>query len=179
VTLQTVDEAELRALIEAFAPHLACWETGLYYGSTVYFQLGDKVEIPVRGESKLVGSANVTLSGYDWWIYAGVAEMANSRAVTPEQAEGGLSRIFVGQRLVDVRVSDQDLKLLIKFSGDLQITLRPSQDPEFVDDELAAIRLPNGYIVTCNVDLAAKQGFVFRTSPYDRFAQRWRKDHLS
>jgi hypothetical protein len=179
VTLpQTLEEAELRTLIEALAPHLVCWKTGLYYGSMVYFQLGDKVEVEVRGEPKLVGSANVSLDCDDWKIRARGTEIASSPTITRERAEEDLSRHFVGQRLVDVRASDRDLELLIAFTGDLEIILRPSQDPEAGDNELAAIRLSNGYIVACNLDRGDKR-LVFRTERYDRFAQQWRKDHLS
>lgn len=175
---ETIREAELRALIEAFAPHLVCWKTGLYYGSMVYFELGDKVEVAVRGESKLIGSANVSLDCDDWRIRASGKEIANSLTITRERAEGELFSHFVDQRLVDVRTSEKALELLIAFTGDLEITLRANRDPEAGDDELAALRLPNGYVVSCNVDRGAKR-LVFRSSRYDRFAEHWRKDHLS
>lgn len=164
---------ELNKWLAELAPHLTCWKLGLYYGSVVYMEMGDKVPtLTYRGEPDVKGAANLALLADYWVIRHHEQKLAQADTITREYAETFLAPKFIGQRPRYVEVADQALLASIHFTGDLAIDLWLSrQDPLQEDDELFNLFLPDGRIVIYDVD----HKLHLSEEISERTAAHWRK----
>jgi hypothetical protein len=153
-----IEPADFARLLSAFGPHLVCWEVGLYYGSMVYFEMGGRRKERLRpGDEIEKGDASLVLDGYNWAIRDGAQTLATSPTVTREFAETVLAERFIGQRLVEVKLSSffraANRCVLPSFLRMRpQSRSGPSREKEYVDDELFSLRLPNGQWVVGGAD---------------------------
>ena len=160
-----------------FALQLTCWKLGLYYGSAVYLEMGDKVPtVTHRGEPETKGAANLVLLSDHWIIRQGERRLAQADTITREYAEMALAPIFIGHRPRQIEIADQALLASIHFTNDVAIDLWLSrQDPLREDDELFNLFLPDGRIVIFDVE--HKLHLVLETSK--QRLEHWRKKTLN
>lgn len=147
---RSIDEKVLSDLLRQFSP-LLCWKVGLFYGSMVYFEMGDKLEERRLGGSiDIVGSATLTLLGDNWWIHDHGKEIARSIDISRDVVESDLADKFIGKTLSEIRLDEIEKVVFISFSQDMDIRVDPSDTPlSKMDDrdDSMTLDLPNGEIV--------------------------------
>lgn len=136
-----ITEKELREILARYSSDLKCWKVGLYYGSTIYFEMG-KEDLKKVGRSglKQVGSVTLDLDGYRWTISQDGTDITDNNLITRELAETVLTEKFSGQTLDSVEIT-QNLNLIqFHFSNDLKIKIQENIDSDYIDEELFTLK---------------------------------------
>jgi len=166
-----VTEEEIRRNLQRFAD-LSCWKVGLAYGSTLYFELGAKLQERGAGPEDAIGSLSLWLYADDWRIEQAGVLVSDSESVDRQQAEGDIAARFAGARLQAVSACGNSVEIL--FSGGLRITLwRPEDSDLDPADDLVHCFFPDGQILCFNT----KNRFYASREP-DRFREaEWQRVH--
>lgn len=164
-------EEEIRRRLARFAD-LACWKVGLAYGSTLYFELGEKLQEQGAAPDGAIGSMSLWLYADDWRIEQAGMLVSDSESVDRQQAEGEIAARFAGARLRALSACGASVEIL--FSGDLRILLwRPKDSDLTPADDLVHCFFPDGQILCFNT----KNRFYASREP-DRFREgKWKRAH--
>jgi hypothetical protein len=105
-------------LIAPLRSEMVIWKVGLYYGSKLYFEMGNRcIDSKINRD---VGTISLTLEADDWQLIRADRELCNASTVSRELVENSLNDQIVGATLGNVNIDYEHHITTISFTnGDL------------------------------------------------------------
>jgi hypothetical protein len=113
-------EEECDKILMPLKERMTIWKVGLYYGSMVYFEMGEK---KLSKKNEEIGEFNLTLNCDEWYLRKNNVKVCDSFTITREFAENNLGHMMFGEKFDDFDIDIQSKITTIYFKESYQINL--------------------------------------------------------
>jgi hypothetical protein len=154
----TITEDDAERLISPFKQDMVVWKVGLYYGSLLYFEMGQK-HLTRRHTER--GEFSLTLECDEWYLQQNNIELCNSVTIDRTFVEGVLHPIMTGAKFAGFAIDI--LSRMTTISLDSGYTIKLAHENSNVMDrkllftlylpERGSIALKQGIVPTLNLEI--------------------------